>query len=317
MNAFQTVHNFVRENLHHHQPLSPFLDEAVLLLNHAHLYYRYIKLDQTIKKSNQNALNGNPVIYGAALHLLSDYTSIGSYAINIALVIKCAKDIFKEYLNLSDAYCAFQQAIRWQYPVYHHVQWKAEKDEALLQFSVDYFLPLHYQITKLANQAMAICRTAWAVLQQLFKLSMSLCDANLLLIGDPQAHYEACTELAANWMEYQTKLQANQQKLCDEIDKNQDLAGRLMTRLGTKNKIGFIIKQLQDALNKSAETGVLQDVYTAATETLSIVYTKGKIAPFHLDLANSDGIVPAEWANATFPPWGGESAEESLNRTCH
>lgn len=301
MNAFQIVRGIVKENFYAQSYLPVFLDKGVELLNRAHLYYRSIRI---LNKIANNPNQVHPPIVGAALHLIGDYLSVASFAINLLLVTKCAQDLLREYQLLSDRYQELLQAVQWRYPVYRSVKWKNEEANAQHWISPSWSLYYQVQVVGLIKQIAKICRCALAVFWQSFKLSMCLCDAHLLLNGDPQARYEACTELVADWDHYRIQLKENQSRLFEEIEKNQALAHQILTRLNTGKTIQTIIEQLKTALGI-----VIQGVEKVGTgynkaleETVDSFYVKGKITPLHIAFEAQ----PLPFPYKRFPPWAGQ-----------
>jgi hypothetical protein len=306
MNAFQAIRDTIREEINIDQ-LPPFLDEAAELLSKAHLYYRGYKQMQINQNAARNPSKGHPGVYGAALHVVSDYTTIGAYAVNLALVTKCTEDLLREYRQLSEEYQRLCHTIDWQYPLYHPVEWKREaKNTQSLSPSLS--LLWQVQIMGWVRQILKITRCALVVFWQMFKLSMCLCDAYLLLNGDSQTRYEACTELVAEWDSYRNQLKEDQKRLVRELEKGCDLADRILTRLGAERDSSFIIDRLKQKIEKftgEAEE-VLAGLYDRGIETLDMAYIKGKIAPLHIDLAESTAVAPA-LPYGRFPPWAGQA----------
>ncbi len=305
MNAFQAVCDTVQEELSADQ-FPPFLNEAVELFSKAHLYYRNYKQIRINQNAARDPSKGNPAVYGAALHLLSDYTTIGSYALNVALIIKCTEDLLREYRQLGEDYHTLYHTIDWHYPLYYAVEWNQEAKKTH-PLSPSLSLLWQVQIMGWVRQILQITRCASVVFWQMFKLSMCLCDAYLLLEKDSQTRYEACTELVAEWDNYQTQLKEDQKLLVEELDKGYELADRILTRLGANKDSHFIIDQLKQKIGKFAEgtEEVLEDFYDRVEETLDTAYIKGKIAPLHLNLDEGNAAAPT-LPYSRFPPWAGQ-----------
>lgn len=314
MNTFQALRNSIQEELQADRHLPPFLDEAVELFRKAHMYYRTYRHVQIDQNAYKDPSKGHPAVYGAALQLLGDYTTIGSYAVNIALVTKCAEDILKEYRQLDDDYQRLCEAIDWQYPLYHYVEWKKEEKES--QEIISPYLPLMWQTQTMdmIRQILKITRCALDVFWQIFKLSMCLCDAYLLCNDDPQIRYEACTELVAEWDLYQSQLQEDQKRLVEEIERGSELADRILTHLGVQDDSTSIVSQLKEKIEEFAEEAkdTLDDMYNVAEETLDTIYVKGKITPLHINLTAINAAVP-KVPYSRFPPWGGREMAISIS----
>jgi hypothetical protein len=314
MNPFQAVRDTIREEIGIQQ-LPPFLDQTVEVFNKVHLYYRTFKQATFLRKAAQDPSKGNPAVYGAALHLLGDYTSIGSYAVNVALVTKCAQDLLQEYRNLSVDYNVLCQTIKWQYPLYYPIEWKRGKPDAQSILSPSFYLSWHVQEMGFVRQILKITRCALHVFWQLFKLSMSLCDAYLLLNGDSQARYEGCTELIAEWDNYQKHLKESQKFLMKEIEKGSQLADRILEHLAIKNNSSSILAQLKPIIQGlKIDSQTSHDLFETFQETWDIVYAKGKITPLHIDLAEGTAA-PSTLPHGRFPPWAGQQVELIKTKT--
>lgn len=306
MDAFQAVQSVIHEDFGSQIPA--ILDHAVDLIGKAHLYYRTYKQILILDRANRDPAQENPAIYGAALDLLADYTSIGFYAVNVALITKCAEDLLREYRQLKNDYLLFYQAITWQYPIYRSIAWQCGKTE--VQFSPSFHLFWQTQVMGLINQILRITCYALLVLKQTFKLSMVLCDARLLLKHDPQARLEACTELISDWRKYQTQLKEEQRRLLEEIEKGSLLADRILQHMGLTRNSAYIISGLKNRVEVFAQDvkESLDDLYEVGEETVDTFYVKGKITPLHIDLSEGKAA-PSPIPRGRFPPWAGQEVK--------
>lgn len=308
IHPFQVLRLVIQEELAIEHPFPPILETAVELLRKVHPYYRYYRRNQIGHKANKTPLKGHPAIYGAALHLLHDYTQIGAYAVNLALITKCAEDLLFEYRQLDDHYHQLIESIHWKYPLYHPIQWKYEKGEEGQVGSSPLYFVLECHAMRLVQQIMHITSCALAVFKQLFKLSMCLCDAHLLFNNDPHMYHEACTDLVAKWDHYVNELKTNQNQLVQEIENRQALANRLLKHLGIDHKSISFIAQLNDKIKKwmKDNEALLTDIYHVAEETLDTIYVKGKITPLHIDLTAVHAAKP-KIPYSRFAPWAGQA----------
>lgn len=306
MNGFQAICDTIREECNS-DLLPPFLDVSIELFSKAHIYYRIYKQTRMNQNIARDPSQGNPAVYGAALQLASDYTTIGSYAVNIALVTKCTEDLLQEYRRLSEDYQRLRHTIDWQYPLYHSVDWKRKGNSNRL-LSPSLSILWQIQIMGRVEQILKIIRCALDVFWQLFKLSMCLCDVYLLLDGDSQTRYTACTELVADWNDYQNQLKEDHKCLVEELEKGCDLADRILTRLGIEKDSDFIIDQLKQEIGKCAQETeqVLENLYDRADETLDTVYIQGVITPLHINLTEGSATAPI-LPYDRFPPWAGQA----------
>lgn len=305
MKIFQALRQTVLEEAAP-QSVPSFLHTTVDLLGKAHTCCRTIKLLNVFTKAQQNPQRGHPAIYGAALQLAGDYTSLG-YGLNVALLAKCAQDILSEYASLSQSYLSFKAVIQCHYPLYQPVHWKKASPQESLLFSPS-FLIYRVELTQLIQKIDKIVQCVLDMLWQSFRLSMALRDAYLVFEGDPLARYEACTELIANWDDYQRHLKNHQELLVEELEKGQALADRILTRLNLHNT-QFILYFLKNHLPQNQNVkAALENVLEAANRAADTVYIPGKVTPLHIDLAEGQDQPPA-LAPGRFPPWAGQEVE--------
>lgn len=307
MTAFTALRSTIREELQTDHPLPPLLDLTIDLFRKANIYYRTYKFALIHNKASKDPSKGHPAVYGAALHLIGDYTTIGSYAINVALVTKCTQDLLLEYRQLSKSYQKFWHTVQRKYPIYQHVEWKRENKSSYALLSPSLHLKMHIRMMDLTKQIRKITRCALEVLKGMFKLSMSLSDAYLLFNKDPQMRYEACTELVAKWDEYQSQLKEDGKRLAEEIEKGSSLADRILKKMGMKKDTTFIIDELKQTMKVAAEETkeVLDDAYNAAQDAIDAIFVNGKITSLQINLAEGKSAAPA-LPRGPFPPWGGQ-----------
>lgn len=306
MDIFRIVQEVIREEVQvNSYPLPPFLYKAADLFNKAHIYYRMYKHAKIYENAAKNPLNGRPEIYGAALQLLGDYTSIGSYAVTVALVTKCVEDILQEYRQLSEDYQEFQQAISRSYPLYQPLDWKRGKKISQIPVPPSFYLYWQIKVNGRIKQLIKVIQCTFKVFWQTFKLSMCLCDAYLIFNNDPQTRYEACTELMANLNHYWKQLKENQKRLLEEIENGCKLADHILIRLNLKKDSTFIIHQLKGKIEEFAEK-TFKNIYDVTGETLDTFYTKGKIVPLHINFSKNNAKLPLI-PLGQFPPWGGQT----------
>lgn len=288
------------------QPLPFYIDLIIRLFNSAHLYYRAYKYELFIRKSIKNPSSGHPAVYGAGLHLIGDYTTIGKYAINVALVMKCTQDLVREYGELNQKYQHLSNSIKNKYPLYSRPHWKKlrSNQSSLLPKTclVNYQVRLHNQV----KQSKIVWEKIKAFLWQTFRLSMTICDCHLLLNGNSQARFEACTELVAEWSSYRSQLKNNQQFLLSEIQSNCKLADRILSAFRTTNRMNSIIDKLKN-IGKNLKSGsnkLLRNFYEAGNETLETFYIKGKITHLSVNLTSKKSPM---FPYSRFAPWAGKN----------
>lgn len=305
METFQALRETVLEDVAT-QPIPSFLHTLVSIFEKGHTYNRTFKLLNIFKKADQNPQTGHPAIYGAGLQLAGDYTSLG-YGLNVALLAKCAQDLFNEYSYLSQSYQTFCATIQCHYPLYQPVIWKKAQQEETLIFSPSLLV---YQVRMMQSieQIHKIFQCTLSMLWQAFRLSMALRDAYLVFEGDPLARYEACTELVANWDDYHRQLQDHQEQLAEEIEKGQALADRILTRLNLQSSQSILDSLKQKIPQHPKAEAVLQEVIEVANRTIDAFYIPGKVTPLHIDFAEGKDQPPT-LAPGRFAPWAGQKIE--------
>ncbi|WP_068469085.1 hypothetical protein [Candidatus Protochlamydia phocaeensis] len=308
-NVFLAIKETVCEDVQTHYPIPAFLHTTADLFGKAHLYYRTAKSYAFFQRA-QEGNAGHPAVYGAALHLISDYTTVGSYALKVALITKCAEDLFHQYHRLYQSYRHLQQTFYCHFPTYHRVNWNQPSISQPTQFSPSFQLWLKVEVMGLMQQTLKVLRCAASVLWEAFKLSMCLRDAYLLANGDPQAKYDAFTELVADWERYQQQLRNDQALLRQEIAKGRLLADRILTKLDTDKTTAFILGQLEAGLTQVEQAigPQLPAIQQAGRETLDVVLPIGHICSLQVDLSEGTTIL-SPLPPGRYPPWGGQMIE--------
>lgn len=310
MNTFQAVNDIIKDEFRTH-PLPFFLEEATGLFQRAHLYYRSFRQVKIHEQAAQNPLQGHATIYGAALHLLSDYSSIGGLAIQIALVTKCTEDLLKEYRCLNENYQMLCDALTVQYPVYQSLNWTEQTPPFGCVVSSSFYLRWKIKMIRFTSRLQRIIQCLGLVFWQCFKTGMVLCDAQLLLTHDSQARFEGCTELVAYWQDYQQQLEDDRDLLLEEIEKGSELFDRILNKLGismvdSTSALSQLKQEFQELEEPIQE--IWDDMSYIAEETLDSIYIPDKITPFHIDLSIGKAQDPA-LPDGIYPPWGGECIE--------
>lgn len=286
---------------------SPVLYQAVELLSKTRIYYRCWKQVKITQKALTDPSATHPAVYGAALQLVGDYTTIGSYAVSVALVAKCVEDLFFHYQGLSEEYVQLSEKMAWRYPVYHPAPWNLKEDVSWLsdeekgneeekrsKFSFcppSFFaLPSFYAVD-IVVQVIEIIRLSLRVFARLFILSMSLCDAWLLCQNDPQTRFDACTELISEWDHYYTLLKQDSCFLQEQIEKGSQLADTVLAHMETHYTCRKVLAELGESLKEIAEDipidkeKGLEILYEAGRATLDTVYVSGKVVAPRVDLS--------------------------------
>lgn len=280
-------------------PLGSF-QRGLSLFSKPYLYYRSFRFLSFIQQPQDVPTKNAAAIKGAALHLLSDFTTIGNYALQIALIAKCAEDLIQEYRKLGDCYQQLRQTVYWQYPSYEPIK---KKEISALP---PWLILRKKELQSLIGQMRRIIQAVGEILRQGCRLSIRLYEAYLLFNGDQQVQYEGCVELIAEWNRYQDQLQNNYQRLIEELQKGSKLADRIFIRLGKPAKTEEIIEKLRQSFNHigNISSDWIKDCKQAAVETLDSVYIDGKMTPLHINFQFKPKSPHS--LSLSFPAWAGQ-----------
>lgn len=294
------------DQLHIEYPIPPLLDDVIQIFFKVHMYYKAFQFAYISQEAGINPLQAHPAIFGAALQLLGDNTTIGALAVNAALVVKCAEDILQEYRELMDAYQNLCEVFNWSYPTYEHVT--VLKDSQELHGIIPPFIYLFWYghcVSFLTQLEKMIIAAAIAV-SRIFRISMCQYDAYLLFIGDTQARFEACTELVADWSRYREQLLTDTSFLFDKIEQSSAFADRIFERLGVKSTSSTFLAELRGQAASWQDSKEMEIVKDVLGISINSVYLEGKnpltFTPQLRDHQGHVSILPED----RFPPWGGE-----------
>lgn len=303
MDTFDAVQKAVGIELPQVGPLPPFLGTTVTLLRSVYLFQRTYKLGNSLKRAAADPTKGNPVVYGAALHL-ADHTPL-TYALSAVLAAKCAADLLREYRHVSQSTQELLQTIKCQYPVYHPVAWQQQSTRTF--FSPSLYLTMRMKLIHMITLLRKVSACVACILRDTFKLSMCTADAYLLLNGDQTARFMSFTELAADWESYAGELNKSKKRLLKALEKQGDLADRILTYVQAPESCRTLVAQLKKEFgtDASAEEGLLDDIQEVAQDALDPFYIPGKITAMHIDLSEGKDA-PPELPKGRFPPWGGQ-----------
>jgi hypothetical protein len=309
MKIYQAIQSTVWEEFRLQHPSFPKLGhQALLLFGRAHLYYRSFKWIRWSSQSPPGSAQIHPAIYGAAIQTLADTTNIGNYALNIALIAKCAADLLDDYYRLGQSYQRLRETIRHQYPVYSLV---LKSPSTSLQPGVVIPAWLIVQQIRLMQMWRQVCKIMQCVLDvcwQAFQLSVHLQDSYLLFQGDAQTRYEACTEIAADWDRYKNQLGDSQTRLIEEIQKRSHLIDSILSRLGQPTQSAEMIRTLQQRVQTFTNDSrtLITDLTGAATTALRTIYIPGNITSMSLHFTTLSAQNPT-LSTQRFPDYGGSS----------
>lgn len=309
MSLYDAVQKVVGEGVAQMSPLPPLLNPTLGILCKAHLFYSTYKLGSSIQKPRK-PLEGNPAVYGAALLFTADYAPLG-YALNIALVAKCAQDLLRGYRQISLSTEKLINVIRSRYPVYHSVEWREEKAKRSRFFLPSTYYIRQLQITRLIAKIQQIFAHLRSILWQTFQLSMAMADAYLVLTGDQRARFYSFTELVADWDKYRTELENDKKRLLEDIQSQTNVADRILKEIHAPKSCEAVIGQLQTELKKESESeeGLLNDLREAFFDTVKTFYVPGKITAMRIDFSEGKAA-PAALPPGQYPPWGGQKMKK-------
>lgn len=302
MNVFSALQAAVLEEARPHLPSSfpllPF-QRLVSILREPYSCYRSFRFTALFQGSRGGPSQNAAFIQGIALHVLGDFTKIGSFALRIILAVKCAEDLLEEYRKLGDCYKKLQQTLSCQYPAYELI---SKKQISILP---PFLLLRQRELQGVIEQIGKVTRAVLDMNAQGLRLGMRLYEAYLLFSGDPQTRFEGCVELVAEWDRYQELLKKDCRRFMEELQKKSGLADRILSHLGQEIKTEGIIKMLQEAFDKIGNNW-LKDGKEAFLKTLDSVFpVGGKMTPLHIRFSpgsKSSSPLPS----SPFPTWAGQ-----------
>lgn len=306
MNTFDAVNKAVSVELPSMGPLPPYIQETVGLLSKARLYYRAHKLGSAYEQASKDHENGNPIAYGAALHLVADHTSLG-YALSAALAAKCALDLLRGYRQVGESTEEFWDAVKWQYPMYHPVEWKQDRSSWTSFLLPSFNISCQIKKMQMVAQLKKVSGCAARIVRDTFQLSMSMADAYLISTGDQTARFESFTELVAEWETYQGELEENKRRFLEELESNSALIDQILDYLQMPESCATLIDILKQHM-PDPPTGTAtfaDDLYEVGTGFFDPLGKKGKFIPIGIDLAEGKAAPPA-LPPERYPPWGGQ-----------
>lgn len=309
MNTFDAVNKAVSAELPSIGPLPPCLQGTVKLLSQARLYYRAHKLGSAYEQASKDPENGNPVAYGAALHLVADHTSLG-YALSAALAAKCALDLLRGYRQVGESTQEFWNAVKCQYPVYHPVEWKQDSSSWTSFLFPSFNVYCQIKTMQMVTQLKKVSVCAAKIVRDTFLLSMRLADVCLISTGDQTARFEGFTELVAEWETYQGELENNKKRFLEELENNSVLIDQILDYLQMPESCTHLIDILKKHMPDPVPgTGNLKDdLYEVGKGFLDPLVKPGKITAIGIDLSEGKAAPPA-LPPGRYPPWGGQKVK--------
>jgi hypothetical protein len=305
--VYQAIHQTVFEQAQIDYQIPPCVEPITKIFGHAHRFYRVFKYDRLLQHANQQG-RGHPAVYGAALHLVGDFTTWGAYALKVALIAKCAEDLLHQYQNLHLSFCRLKSTIDQRFPHSPPDLFKSSIPQKNVYLSPAFQLQISSQVILLKYRLLNIFNACLEVLIETFKLSMCMQDTYLLTQGNPQAQYEACTELVGDWDRYFSQLQNDTLYLKEQIFKKKELTNRILTKLETDRNAEKILRHL-DLMNPQSPPSSTPSTWNTVAEaigrTTDAILPAGRVSAIHIDLGEGQDFVPA-LPPARYPPWGGQ-----------
>ena len=311
-NGFEAIQATVEEQVQTWNHFPDLFTKGVTFFQKARIYYRSFKHIQYQKEAVENPQKGNPAVYGAAIDFIAQFHSITECALYIALIVKFTQDILLEYKNLKDQYEQLRSTWKNEYPFHRTVTWPSHRSHLILSilFPPSASLAWKMRLANTVHKIKHMTHTLWAILCQMFKISMISCDVYYLLKGDLAIRYEACTELVAKWDDYKDFLKGNEKVLLEKLEGKKEIATRLFTKLGISETIVTVTEKLKALFTTEipSTSGALNHLSDALKQARKSVYVKGKITPFEIGIPQQDPIFPRTHPYR-YPPWGGQTLE--------
>lgn len=282
-------------------PIPFYLQSAANLLAKGHLLWWSIK-DYTLFKQTQqrNRTEGNPIAYGAALHLLSEYSTTVGYIVKVALIAKCAEDLLQQYCRVYQAYSNLKAACTKNYPRYYSYDWNKLHTKPASYFP-SFYLSLHLKGVKFVQTISKILRYISKLIIEMTTLAMRSTDVYLIANGNALAHLRACTEMIGDWKKYQARLTEDYTFLLIELDNKKELTDSILKKIGIEKRTIDLISSLR---HLAAQIGKhLPTFLELAQETVEPIFVEGKITALNLDFVEEE---PPTLKPARYPPWTGE-----------
>lgn len=305
MTVYDAIKTTVREDAVQQFDTPSFYYRVSDLFEKFHIFWWSFKQYGFFKRAqNRDSNQGNPLVYGAALHFLSDCSYTIASAVKIAIIAKCADDLFSHYGDVSTAYRNLKGAIRGQYPRYHRINWDNYHKGLLAKISPSLSMSMQINFIKFREQTARILRSTSQLFKAIFKLSMCSRDIYLLTKGDSIARFNQCTELFANWEKYQQRLSTNYNLLQSELNSRSHTTDRIMTKAGLPQRSSQFSGLLAGFVTRTAQTivTIAPQVIETTSRLTQPVFREGKITSIQLNMDEArQPLIPP----GRFPPWIG------------
>lgn len=294
VDLFQAIKSTAQEQASTNYPVpSGFLTSANFL-SRVSLFGWAIREPQLF--AERPATEGNPLVYGGALHLLTQYSTTVNFIVNIGIISKCVNDLITQHQQLHDAYTNLKNVFYDEYPRYHKYHWKNLNKSTYFQTIASIHIFAYTKAVKLLDQAARIMRCLGRLIVEVFKLGTIYTDIYLIAKGDALAHMRACTSLVSNMKNYQKQLSEKYSELLQVLEKNESSVNSICQKMGLNKRNVDIIADLRRFAEQAGKA--LPVVVNATQEFLDPILTVGKITPmFNL-------TVPEQAKTVNVPPQG-------------
>lgn len=301
----------IRESSQLRYPLPAALHSTVNLFKTANIYWWSFKYYQIVKKAEEREkiVEGNPVVYGALIHGISQYSDVADYLLKVALVAKCAEDLLQSYRNLHKAYKEFSQAIHLKYPVYQKQKLIEAKESSSFP-SASLFMDVHLKKIKYSEQILKIITCTGQLIQEIFVLSMRLRDVYLLSQQDSLAQYSACVEGMADLNHYWKRISQDSIFLMNQLKKHDKLTKLIVDKIPENTHLPAL-KTLIGKMTSHLPQNSAQFI-NAAEEFFEPVFTPGKVTALTLTFnkPKHKATLPARRS----PPWRGQKVKQKISK---
>jgi|GEM_PF-4698939 len=288
------IKDVVLEDVYLQFPIHPYLHKTINILQSSNLFLYYRTYRITAYVNPRNA-----VIVGGVLHSGAWLLGMSEY-LKLAIYIKCALDLFEKYEHLYESCQAFNDAIRFKYPMYHPLEWEA--GSALRSPSMRFWWKT--TIRSYRRQTVKVMKCAWNVFIEIFKFGFYLRDLYLLVQNDPNIEFYGCSELADDLMNHATKLENSLCLLSEQLTSHEALGNRLMQKMGMKSDLSVLIQKIKRENSAFLDEAVKQ--VKGGKEDLRSFIETGNV-DWRNDLEKSNRI-----AKSRFIPYWGQSEVERI-----
>jgi len=304
MNPYDATIGTVQERAQKECPLPSWLKWCASQFRIIHFYYRWRKMALFERKAMSEPSKAHPALLAAVVPVLEIAKPV-EYAVKVALIAKCADDLFDQYRKLSMEFKKLREAFNWQYPIYYYTPWQESCKGSFNVLSPSMELVWYNQIVDSLLQLEKIIFCACRVLGQLFELAM--CQYEIyLLFGEKstEAKILALTELFGKLDEYREQTCSNLNFLAHELTREGSLGSQILGKIGIADS-EKALRDLKTKVRALTNSDTAQSLAEATEVSLNSFYSPGKrsleFTPLHRDY---QGRGPSTLRKGAYPPLG-------------